>query len=474
MYRTGDIGAWTADGKLEYRGRSDFQVKVRGFRIELGEIDAVLTGHPDVRFAATLGRRGPGGDTVLVSYVVAHDGRRIDIDDLRARLAERVPEYMVPTAFVVLDDIPLTPVGKLDRRALPEPEFGFTTTVFRAPTDPVEEAITAVFAEVLGVDRVGTGDSFFDIGGNSLSATRAVARLDESLGIDLGVRALFEAPTAAALAERIEHADTGPSGRPVLEVAPRPAEIPLSAAQQRMWFINQFDPSSPAYNVPLAVRLTGALDAPALRAAIDDVRRRHESLRTRVPGRRRRADPGCPSGRRGRGRSRRRSWSRARPNCGTRTRAMVSTGFDVTERVPVEGALLEVGSDVHVLALVAHHIAIDGFSMGPLARDLMRRLRRTHRRAGSGLGSAAGAVRRLHAVAAGTAGRERRPGSVLPAARLLDATRCPGRPTCWSCPPTDRGRFSSPSAATVCEFALDPGLHRDSSTFAARPRDSCS
>uniref|UniRef100_UPI003B8A65F8 non-ribosomal peptide synthase/polyketide synthase n=1 Tax=Rhodococcus sp. TaxID=1831 RepID=UPI003B8A65F8 len=371
MYRTGDVGAWTADGKLEYRGRSDFQVKVRGFRIELGEIDAVLTGHPDVRFAATLGRPGPAGDTMLVSYVVPRDDCHLHVDDLRRRLARRVPEYMVPTAIVVLDDIPLTPVGKLDRRALPEPEFGLAATMFRAPTDPVEEAITATFAEVLGLERVGTGDNFFDLGGNSLSATRAVARLDASLGIDLGVRSLFEAPTAAALAERIEHADTGPSGRPVLEAVPRPPEIPLSAAQQRMWFINQFDPSSPAYNVPMAVRLTGALDAAALRAAIGDVLSRHEALRTRFPVGAagpvqdvRPAtevtidpDPVPVSG---------------DDELSVRTRAIIATGFDVTERVPVDGGLFELGPELHVLVLVAHHIVIDGLSLGPLSRDLMR------------------------------------------------------------------------------------------------------
>ncbi|WP_237171868.1 amino acid adenylation domain-containing protein, partial [Prescottella equi] len=465
MYRTGDVGAWRPDGKLEYRGRSDFQVKVRGFRIELGEIDAVLTGHPDVRFAATLGRRGPAGDTMLVSYVVARDGHHVHVDELRRHLAERVPEYMVPTATVVLDDIPLTPVGKLDRRALPEPEFGLAATTFQAPTDPVEEAITGAFAEVLGLGRVGTGDNFFDLGGNSLSATRAVARLDASLGVDLGVRALFEAPTAAALAERIEHADTVPSGRPVLEVMPRPAEIPLSAAQQRMWFINQFDPSSPAYNVPMAVRLTGALDSSALRAAVGDVLTRHEALRTRFPvgaagpiqDVRPAAEvtidlePVAVSG---------------DDELTVRTRAIIATGFDVTERVPVDGGLFELAPDLHVLVLVAHHIVIDGLSLGPLSRDLMQ------------------------AYVARTAGRppdwdplpvqyadytlwqrallgdENDPGSLRSRQLAYWTETLSGAPDLLGLP-SDRPRPIQQSfRGDRVEFALDPGLHRRLLTFA--------
>ncbi|MCL2533212.1 MAG: amino acid adenylation domain-containing protein [Nocardiaceae bacterium] len=370
MYRTGDVGAWTPDGTLEYRGRSDFQVKIRGFRIELGEIDSVLSAHPDVRFAVTLGRRGPGGDTVLVSYVAATPGHIVTADALRARLMEHLPEYMVPAAVEVLETIPLTPVGKLDRRALPEPEFGMAATAFRAPTNPVEEAVTDVFAEVLGAGRVGAADNFFDLGGNSLSATRAVARLGEVLGIDLGVRALFEAPTAVALAERIEHDGTGPSGRPVLEPAERPAQVPLSAAQQRMWFINQYDPSSAAYNVPMVIRLSGALDAAALAAAVVDVIDRHEALRTAFPigdagpvqDVRASADAGIVL----------EPVPVAESEVPDRVRAVATAGFDVTEEVPVRGELFEVGPDTHVLVLVAHHILIDGYSAGPLATDLMR------------------------------------------------------------------------------------------------------
>ncbi|AQA25931.1 amino acid adenylation domain protein [Rhodococcus sp. MTM3W5.2] len=467
MYRSGDVGVWSRDGKLEYRGRSDFQVKVRGFRIELGEIDAVLTAHPDVRFAATLGRPGPGGDTVLVSYVAPVDGRDIDVDDLRSRLSARVPDFMVPASIVVLDEIPLGPTGKLDRRALPDPRFGHTPMAFLAPTNPVEEAVTEVFATTLGVDRVGIGDDFFELGGNSLSATRVVARLRETLGVDLGVRELFAAPTAAALAERIEHTETGASGRPALEALERPEVIPLSAAQQRMWFINQFDPASPAYNVPLVVRLSGALDAPALDAALADVIDRHESLRTVFP-----------TGRDGPVQEIRPASEAApdlrpvpvpdEPELARRIHAEVSAGFDVTARVPVRGALFELGADEHVLVLVAHHISVDGLSMGPLSRDLVRAY--AARAAGRAPEWSPLAVqyvdytlwqRRL-------LGDADDPGSL--AARQLDhwTSTLAGAPDLLGLP-TDRPRPSQQSfRGARTGFAIDPQLHRSLEEFARR------
>ncbi len=271
MYRTGDVGAWRPDGKLEYRGRSDFQVKVRGFRIELGEIDAVLTGHPDVRFAATLGRRGPAGDTMLVSYV-----RRARRSSRTRRRAEATPRRAGAGVHGPDRDSrarrhPPHPVGKLDRRALPEPEFGLAATTFQAPTDPVEEAITGAFAEVLGLGRVGTGDNFFDLGGNSLSATRAVARLDASLGVDLGVRALFEAPTAAAPC-RADRARTTPCrpGRPCSRVMPRPGRSRV-AAQQRMWFNQPVRPVlSSVQTCGWRCAWTGALELVGVRDAVGE------------------------------------------------------------------------------------------------------------------------------------------------------------------------------------------------------------
>ncbi|MCK8675715.1 amino acid adenylation domain-containing protein, partial [Rhodococcus sp. HM1] len=279
MYRTGDIARWTAARELEYVGRSDFQVKVRGFRIELGEIDAALTAHPDVSFAVTLGHTAASGDTVLVAYVLPEPGRTVDADTLKTHVAELLPAHMVPAGVVALDELPLTPVGKLDRRALPVPDLTATDGSYQAPATDLETIVAAELAGVLGTDRISVTDSFFDIGGNSLIATRAVARLGATLGTDIPVRALFENPTVRALAAHLADIGAAPAVG-ALVPQPRPARIPLSPAQQRMWFINQFDTASAAYNIPLGIRLSGHLSVAALGAALHDVLGRHESLRT--------------------------------------------------------------------------------------------------------------------------------------------------------------------------------------------------
>ncbi|WP_420881133.1 amino acid adenylation domain-containing protein, partial [Rhodococcus sp. (in: high G+C Gram-positive bacteria)] len=374
MYRTGDIVRWRPDLTIEYVGRSDFQVKVRGFRIELGEIDAALAADPTVGFAVTLGVPGPAGDTVLASYVVSTTGSVVDTGALLDRMSSRLPAHMVPAAVTVLDEIPLTPVGKLDRAALPEPEFTFTTGEFRAPTNPLEYTLSDVFTEVLGVERIGIDDSFFDLGGNSLIATRVTARLSGLLDADIPVRALFEAPTIHALAqwigrERVAGAGSG-HARPELDRRERPARIPLSLAQQRMWFINQFDTASAAYNIPMAVNLTGVLDVTALRDAVGDVLERHESLRTAYP-----IVDQEPS---------QEVWpvsevltdlEAVAVDDETELRKRITTfashGFDVTAAPPVRAEILEIDAEHHVLVIVVHHICADGYSMAPLGRDLM-------------------------------------------------------------------------------------------------------
>ncbi|WP_156665248.1 non-ribosomal peptide synthetase, partial [Rhodococcus phenolicus] len=368
MYRTGDVVRWRTDGTVEYLGRTDFQVKVRGFRIELGEIDAALATHPDVTFAVTLGHTAPSGDTALVSYVLADAGRTVDTVAVRAHAAGRLPAHMVPAAIVVLDEIPLTPVGKLDRRALPVPDLTAASGDYHAPGTDLEATIAELVAEILGHDRVSVDDSFFDIGGNSLLATRVLARINAALGTDAGVRALFEAPTVRTLAARILD-DHGGSTRIPLTATERPERIPLSPAQQRMWFVNQFDTTSAAYNIPLAIRLAGHLDTPALTTAVHDVLTRHESLRTRYP-----ADADGPH-------QQIAPPERAMPDLdpipvGTtdlpaRIFAAITAGFDVAADVPVRAALFTTGPDEHVLVLVVHHIAADGASMAPLARDVM-------------------------------------------------------------------------------------------------------
>ncbi|ELB88764.1 non-ribosomal peptide synthetase, partial [Rhodococcus wratislaviensis IFP 2016] len=368
MYRTGDIVRWRADHTVEYVGRSDFQVKIRGFRIELGEIDNEIATFPGVSFAATLGVPGPSGDTVLVTYLLPNTAGGIDPAELTAHLSTRLPAHMVPTSVMFLDEIPLTPVGKLDRSALPAPEFHVTTTEFQPPTNDLERTIVDIFADVLGIERIGIDDNFFDLGGNSLVATRVTARLRDALDTDIGVRALFEAPDVRSLAARVADSVSG-GARPALAPVERPDRIPLSLAQKRMWFLNQFDTSSPAYNIPLAVRLTGALDEDALRLAMADVLERHETLRTVFP-----TVDSEPT-------QRILPAAGAQPEVDTVAVAaddlprhimdLVSRGFDVSTDVPVRAALFRIAPDHHVLTIVVHHISADGFSLAPLARDVM-------------------------------------------------------------------------------------------------------
>ncbi len=373
MYRTGDLVRWvevpnaTATGwELEYLGRTDFQVKIRGFRIELGEIDAVLAAHPDVDYAVTLGRENPSGDTILVSYVM---GRSLDPDQLARWAARSLPSHMVPASVVVLDEIPLTAVGKLDRSALPEPQFAART--YREPSTVAEQAVAGIFAEVLGIERVGADDNFFELGGNSLLATRVTARLGMTLDARVPVRVLFAAPTVAGCAREVAEL-TGTGSRRAPVAGQRPERIPLSPAQQRMWFLNRFDTESTAYNIPVAIRLTGDLDVAALGQAFTDVVVRHEILRTIYPQPADAADPVqviLPPG------------HSEVPQLEVRTvdaaevesavlELVSTTTFDVTAEVPVRAVLFRVADAEFVLAMVVDHIAGDGYSGGPLTRDL--------------------------------------------------------------------------------------------------------
>ncbi|MEV0101255.1 amino acid adenylation domain-containing protein [Nocardia sp. NPDC050789] len=367
MYRTGDLVKWNADGDLVYLGRSDFQVKLRGLRIELGEIEAALTAHPSVDQAVVVLHSSEHTGDMLAAYVVPAAGGGIDQDALRTHLAARLPSYMVPAATVVLDAMPVNANGKLDRKALPAPEF--EAREFRGPVSTVELAVAAVFAETLGLDRpVGLDDDFFALGGNSLVATQVVARINNALESGLGVRDLFEATTVDELARRVL---TGSGGRrrPPLVAGPRPELVPLSLAQQRMWFLNQFDTAATAYNLPMALRLDGELNVEALRRAVADLVARHETLRTVYPqsgGAAHQvvlpAEQAVPE-------------LTAEPAAAADLPELIgtllATGFDVTREIPLRVRLFEVEPAVHVIVLVAHHISADGWSMGPLARDLM-------------------------------------------------------------------------------------------------------
>ncbi|NNH70511.1 non-ribosomal peptide synthetase [Nocardia uniformis] len=371
MYRTGDLVRWIGvpaagpvGGELEYVGRTDFQVKIRGFRIELGEIDAVLAAHPGVDHAVTVGRENPSGATILVSYVV---GRALDPEELVRWAGRSLPAHMVPASVVVLDEVPLTAVGKLDRSALPAPEFA--TRAYREPSTVAERTVADVFAEVLGREQVGAEDNFFELGGNSLLATRVTARLGMTVDTRVPVRLLFSAPTVAGLAREIATL-TDTATRPALVAGPRPEHIPLSPAQQRMWFLNRFDTESAAYNIPVAMRLTGTLDVEAMRQAFADLVLRHEILRTVYPHH----DAGpvqvvlppahCDVQRLEVG-------DVDAPDVESAVTALASTLFDVTAEVPLRAALWQISDSEYVLAMAVHHICGDGFSGGPLTRDLV-------------------------------------------------------------------------------------------------------
>ncbi|HEX7241707.1 MAG TPA: amino acid adenylation domain-containing protein, partial [Longimicrobiaceae bacterium] len=284
LYRTGDRVRRLADGTLDFLGRVDEQVKVRGFRIEPGEVEAALRLHPAVHDAVVVAREDRPGDRRLVGYFVA-EGATPTAGELRTFLKAGLPEYMVPGAFMALDAFPLTPSGKLDRRALPAPEAQADGEQHTAPRTPTEELLAGIFADVLGAGRVDADADFFELGGHSLLATRIISRVGEAVGVELPLRALFEAPTVAGLAAEVDarlRAGDGTQAPPLVPV-PRDGTLPLSFAQQRLWFLDRMEPGSAAYNVPAALRVRGDLDVEALRRALEEVVRRHEALRTVFP-----------------------------------------------------------------------------------------------------------------------------------------------------------------------------------------------
>ena len=365
MYRTGDLVRWTPDGDIDYAGRADDQVKVRGFRVEPGEVEAALLRHPQVRGAVVLARQDHLGGARLVGYVVA-EGSAPRAAELRDSLAGALPAHMVPAKFVFLDEFPLNANGKLDRRALPDPEWTVHAGAGRDPETPVETRLCEVFAAVLGVPRVGAEDGFFDLGGHSLLATRLVGRVRAELGAELSVRAVFEAPTPALLAAQVERAA---GARAPLGVRERPAELPLSFAQRRLWFLNRLDESGGLYNIPAAIRLRGDLDVPALGAALSDVVARHEPLRTVFPevnGRPRQEVRSAAE----------RVFDALRPEplspeaAGNLLEGAAHRRFDLDTELPVAARLVRLGRGEHLLVLVVHHVAADGWSLRPLLRDL--------------------------------------------------------------------------------------------------------
>ncbi|HEX8317855.1 non-ribosomal peptide synthase/polyketide synthase [Longimicrobium sp.] len=370
MYRTGDLGRWRVDGTLEFLGRTDFQVKVRGFRIEPGEIEAALQGHDAVRDALVLAREDAPGDRRLAAYYLADEP--VAVDALKSYLANRLPAYMVPAAYVWMEAYPLTPNGKVDRKALPAPEGdAFSARGYEAPVGEAEEAVAAIWAELLGAERVGRRDHFFERGGHSLLAARVVSRVRQALGVEAVPRDLFERPVLAEFARGLEAAARADAA-PIAPVE-RSGPLPLSFAQRGLWFLEQLGNLGSTYHIPTGLRLRGELDRGALVRALDRIVARHEALRTTFA-----AVDGEPV-------------QRIAPveesafglvehdlhalaDAEDELRRLVSdeagAPFDLARGPLVRGRLVRMASDDHVLLLTMHHIVSDGWSMGVLHREL--------------------------------------------------------------------------------------------------------
>ncbi len=390
LYRTGDLVRRLADGRVEFLGRIDHQVKVRGFRIELGEIEAALRAQAGVKDVVVLARNDSGGSNAdrLVAYLLADEGRELLPADLKSALAARLPEYMIPAAFVVLPAFPLTPNGKVDRKALPAPEVAHLHVEgvrYEAPRDAIEALVAEIFAEVLTLSgEISIHDSFFDLGGHSLLATQLLSRVRDAFGVEMALRQVFEAQTVAGFSRAIEAAQREARG---LESGPIPrrsreagAELPLSFAQERLWFLDQLEPGSPTYNIPTALRVRGALDPARLEASLRYLERRHESLRTTFPTRGGRAVQNIASADAGRG---------------TLAFAVVDLTHLALDRREEETLRLAVAEAIrpfdlatgplgrvvlarlatlpaqeNALLLTVHHVISDGWSMGVFVREL--------------------------------------------------------------------------------------------------------
>ncbi|MEG8182207.1 amino acid adenylation domain-containing protein [Nocardia terpenica] len=370
LYRTGDLARWRPDGQLEFVARGDDQIKVRGFRVDPREIEAVLTAHADIARALVVGVEYGAGDRRPVAYVVSEGGARLDRAMLRELVAARLPGYLVPAAFVVLDRFPVTVNGKIDRAALPLPDRD-TAASGRPPRTHREHLLCDIAADLLGLDGIGVEDDFFELGGHSLLAARLVSRVREVFDVEVPVREVFRARTVARIAAALDAA--GAARTRLRRRADRPAVVPMSSAQQRLWLVSRVDGASSAYNIPVLLRLDGELDLAALPAALADVLARHEILRTVYA------------------QDDTRTWQRVLDPDAEAVRAVteipeiacptakvadavhdaVCAPFDL-EREPPLRARLIVAEDRTLLLLVVHHIACDGWSLGPLMNDLAR------------------------------------------------------------------------------------------------------
>lgn len=369
MYRMGDLARWRPDGTLEFLGRADFQIKIRGYRVEPGEIESQLRAQPDVGQAVVVATDESPDDKQLIAYLVPA-GIAIDPADLRTRLRGILPAYLMPGAIVVLDRLPLTSTGKVDRKQLPAPELASQKPV--TPRGETERVIAEVWTDVLGLNEVGTEDDFFSLGGHSLLVTQVVYRLRDIFGVELPLRAMFEHPTVASLAIELKGANRRTA--PPLEPVSRTGAIPLSYAQQRLWFLHQLFPHSAVYNSMLALRMRGPLVVDALTVALTELTARHESLRTRFPV----ADDGVP-------RQVVEPALQVHPELAdvselpadareVEARRLVGEHelrpFDIADGPPVRHLLVQLDDRDHVLCVVLHHIVCDGGSLELLQREL--------------------------------------------------------------------------------------------------------
>ena len=373
LYRSGDLVRYRADGNLEFIGRRDDQVKVRGYRIELGEVESALLSHAGVSQAVVVARQEETGEKRLVGYYVA-SAAALEVKQLRSHLKQRLPEHMVPGGWEQLQALPLSANGKIDRKALPAPEGRPQTGEYLEPRTELERVLAGIWAEVLCVEQVGIEDNFFELGGHSLLAMRVVAQAREVLQIELAVRALFESPTISVLAQHVEALRRGGGWvLPTLAVQERPRFLPLSHAQERLWFLEQLGLVGSAYNVPTVLCMRGVLDLPALQLSVEELIRRHESLRTRFENREGQAvqiidEAGGfrllqvdVSG----------LADEPRPEQVRRlVQEEAERRFDLAQGPLFRVSLLKLGAEEHVLLLTLHHIISDGWSQGVMLREL--------------------------------------------------------------------------------------------------------
>ncbi len=376
LYKTGDKARYLSDGNIEFLGRLDNQVKIRGFRIELGEIETAIAQYPGVRETVVIAREDVPGQKYLAAYIVPNHSSDLASSDLRSFLSEKLPDYMIPGAFVMLNALPLTPNGKVDRRALPTPEFQpELQRSLVAPRTPIEEMLASIWADVLRIEIVGVHHNFFELGGHSLLATQIISRVRDTFAVELPLRSLFEAPTIAEFASRVENSLSNGQSQEALPLVPIPRSesIPLSFAQARLWFLDQLQPESSLYNIPLALRLSGQLNITALQSSINEIIRRHEALRTNFT-----TQEGQPV-----------AVIAATLNCQLQVvnllhiresereieaqrlaRVEANRPFNLEREPLLRSMVLQLGETEYVLLFTMHHIISDGWSLGVFTHEL--------------------------------------------------------------------------------------------------------